>query len=122
MQYHLETAKISFVAGAYYSSKDFDESNELQERNVHKIHESKHAFPFFDMVVIEFEEPFVLRPGLIEPACLPTKEVKIGTKCYASGWGTINATATTRENPNKLHAVGLNVVDPEVCYERYAKI
>ena len=116
----METAKISFVAGAYYTSNDFDESKKLQERNVHKFHKSKHPYPDFDMLIIEFEEPFVLRPGLIEPACLPTKEVKIGTKCYASGWGTINA--TTKEYPNKLHAVGLNVVDHQVCYERYAKI
>ena len=108
----METAKISFVAGAYII-KDLVESKELQERNVHKIHKSKHPYPNFDMLIIEFEEPFVLIPGLIEPACLPTKEVKIGTKCYASGWVTAN---------NKLHAVGLNVVDHQVCYERYAKI
>ena len=107
---------MSFVAGAYSISDDFDESNELQKRNVRKIHESKHAFPFFDMVIIEFEEPFILRYGLIEPACLPTKEVKIGTKCYASGWGLINK--TTWEAPKKLQAVDITVVDPQVCYER----
>ena len=44
------------------------------------------------MVVVEFENPFNLKPGLIEPACLPTKKVEIGTKCYVSGWGVINAT------------------------------
>ena len=43
--------------------------------------------------------------------------MKIGTKCYASGWGTIST--TTGASPNKLHAVDLNVVDHQVCYERY---
>ena len=26
-----------------------------------------------DLVVVEFEEPFDLTPGIVEPACLPTK-------------------------------------------------
>ena len=118
LQVGREIAKISYVAGAYDISNDVDETNELQERNVHKIHASK--FPNLDMLVVEFEKPFNLRPGLIEPACLPTKEVEIGTKCYASGWGVINA--TTEILPQKLHAVDLTVVDHQECYERYTKL
>ena len=74
------------------------------------------------MVVVEFETPFNLKPGLIEPACLPTKKVEIGTKCYVSGWGVINATTEIPILPEKLHSVGLTVVNHQVCYERYAKI
>ena len=42
-----------------------------------------------DMVVIEFDEPFNLKPGIIEPACLPTQEITIGSSCYTSGWGQL---------------------------------
>ena len=41
------------------------------------------------MVIIEFDKPFVLVPGLIEPACLPTQEIPIGSLCYTSGWGNL---------------------------------
>ena len=115
-----EIARLSYVAGAYDISNDVDETNELQERNVHKIHESKYSFPKMDMVVVEFEKPFNLKPGLIEPACLPTKKVEIGTKCYVSGWGVINASAEIL--PKKLHAVDLTVVDHQECYKRYTKL
>ena len=115
-----EIARLSYVAGAYDISNDVDETNELQERNVHKIHESKYGFPKMDMVVVEFETPFNLKPGLIEPACLPTKKVEIGTKCYVSGWGVINASAEIL--PKKLHAVDLTVVDHQECYKRYTKL
>ena len=120
-----EVARISYVAGAYDISNDAGETNELQERNVLKIHESKYGyptvgFPNLDMVVVEFEKPFNLKPGLIEPACLPTKKVEIGTKCYVSGWGVINATEGIL--PKRLHAVGLTIVDHQVCYERYANL
>ena len=127
LQYGREIAKISYVAGAYDISNDVDETNELQERNVQKIHDSKYG-PNLDMVVVEFEKPFNLKPGLIEPACLPTKKVEIGTKCYVSGWGVINATTEIQPGiiipilPEKLHSVGLTVVDHQVCYERYAKM
>ena len=97
----------------------------MQERNVLKIHQSKYGyptvgFPSLDMVVVEFENPFNLKPGLIEPACLPTKKVEIGTKCYVSGWGVINASAEIL--PKKLHAVDLTVVDHQECYKRYTKL
>ena len=39
------------------------------------------------MVIIEFDQPFDLKPGVIEPACLPTQEIPIGSLCYTSGWG-----------------------------------
>ena len=41
------------------------------------------------MVVIEFDEPFDLKPGVVEPACLPTQEIPVGSLCYASGWGSL---------------------------------
>ena len=39
------------------------------------------------MVVLEFTEPFEIIEGVIEPACLPTNPVEVGTKCFVSGWG-----------------------------------
>ena len=39
------------------------------------------------MVVIEFDEPFDLKPDVIEPACLPTQEIPNNSLCYTSGWG-----------------------------------
>ena len=42
-----------------------------------------------DMVVIEFDEPFDLNPGVIEPACLPTQEIPNDSLCYTSGWGRL---------------------------------
>ncbi len=41
------------------------------------------------MVIIEFDEPFNLKPDVIEPACLPTQEISVGTLCYTSGWGIL---------------------------------
>ena len=41
------------------------------------------------MVVIEFDEPFDLNPGVIEPACLPTQEIPNDSLCYTSGWGRL---------------------------------
>ena len=42
-----------------------------------------------DMVIIEFDVPFDLQPGVIEPACLPTQEIPSDSLCYTSGWGKL---------------------------------
>ena len=77
---------MAFIAGKFY--KDYNPSDEyVQKRWVKKVYGDK--IPGFhpDLVVVEFEEPFNLVPGVIEPACLPTQKVDVGTKCYVSGWG-----------------------------------
>ena len=62
-----------------------------------------------DMVVIEFDKPFDLSSGIIKPACLPTQKIEKGTKCFTSGWGSLNY--ETREIPANLQAVGVQVSD-----------
>ena len=55
-----------------------------------------------DMMVLEFDKPFDLVPNVVEPACLPTKEIGIGTMCFASGWGRTK----TYPRPQTLMAAG----------------
>ena len=59
-------------------------------------------------VVIEFTKPFDLEPGIIQPACLPTQEIPVGSSCYTSGWGKLGAELG---NPFELKAIGVNVID-----------
>ena len=71
----------------------FQDGN-VQRRGVKKIYgdgEIDGAANIPDMVVIEFDEPFDLDPGVIEPACLPTQEIPNDSLCYASGWGTLGS-------------------------------
>ena len=68
-----------------------------------------------DMVVIEFDEPFDLKHGVIEPACLPTQEIPIGTSCYTSGWGALGS---SENSPINLQAVDLYVSDIQECIKK----
>ena len=43
-----------------------------------------------DIVVMKLRAAFELNK-FVMPVCLPKKEVKPGTKCFASGWGNISA-------------------------------
>ena len=61
-----------------------------------------------DIVVIEFDRPFILKPGIIEPACLPTQEIKIGSSCYTSGWGKLGEELGTSDD---LKALRVEVID-----------
>ena len=48
----------------------------VQTRRVKKIYGStgdKYTYKLPDIVVLELDEPFVLVPDIIEPACLPTQ-------------------------------------------------
>ena len=80
---------MAFVAGKYY--KNMKPSDKyVQKRWVKKVYGNKpkiHGWHLPDLVVVEFEEPFNMVPGVIEPACLPTQKVDVGTKCFVSGWG-----------------------------------
>ena len=40
-----------------------------------------------DMVILELQSPFDIIEGLIQPACLPSKPIKPGARCFGSGWG-----------------------------------
>jgi hypothetical protein len=69
----------------------FQDGN-FQRRGVKKIYgdgEIDGAVNIPDMVVIEFDAPFDLDPGVIEPACLPTQEIPNDSLCYTSGWGRL---------------------------------
>ena len=58
------------------------------------------------------DEPFVLVPDVIEPACLPTQEIEIGTTCFVSGWGSLKDTFPWPSPSSKtLQAVDMKVVD-----------
>ena len=63
-----------------------------------------------DIVVLELDEPFVLVPDVIEPACLPTQEIEIGTTCYVSGWGSLKDIPPWQSS-DTLQAVDMKVVD-----------
>ena len=69
------------------------------------------------MMKIEFDEPFDLIPGVIEPACLPTKSVEVGTKCYTSGWG-ITKRGWLSFTSVKLRAVDVSIKDDQECLEK----
>ena len=45
-----------------------------------------------DFVILEFRSPFTLIEGFVQPACLPTKSMKHGDVCFASGWGLTRET------------------------------
>ena len=69
-------------------------SKYIQQRGVKKIYGDTPGAPgdyasLPDMVVIEFDVPFDLKPGVVEPACLPTQEIPVGSLCYTSGWGSL---------------------------------
>ena len=40
-----------------------------------------------DFVILELKSPFTLIEGFVQPACLPSKQLKQGDICFASGWG-----------------------------------
>ena len=40
-----------------------------------------------DFVILELKRPFTLIEGFVQPACLPSKQLKQGDICFASGWG-----------------------------------
>ena len=44
-----------------------------------------------DFVILELRSPFTLIEGFVQPACLPTKSMKHGDVCFASGWGMTNS-------------------------------
>ena len=50
-------------------------------------YKAKNILGGIDIVVIKVLKPFVLNKNVM-PACLPTKPVKPGSKCFSSGWGT----------------------------------
>ena len=56
------------------------------------------------------DEAFVLVPDVIEPACLPTQAIEIGTTCYVSGWGQLTSESLSPSSDN-LQAVDMKVVD-----------
>ena len=61
-----------------------------------------------DMVIIEFEESFDFKLGVIQPACLPTQEISVDSLCYTSGWGLLSVNSLS---PVNLQAVGVRISD-----------
>ena len=84
----------------------------VQARRVKKIYRSTDFlfdFKLPDIVVLELDEAFVLVPDVIEPACLPTQAIEIGTTCYVSGWGNLRRESFSPSS--NLQAVDMKVVD-----------
>ena len=75
-----------------------------------------------DIVVIKLKEPFDLN-DYVKPACLPTKPIKAGSKCFVSGWGhtkpMTNEEAATNTfiqvTPDRLQAAKLEIVSSTEC-------
>ena len=85
----------------------------VQTRRVKKIYGSTgdmYTFKLPDIVVLELDEPFVLVPDVIEPACLPTQEIEIGATCFVSGWGSLKDIFPWPSS-NTLQAVDMKIVD-----------
>ena len=53
-----------------------------------------------DFVILELKSPFTLIEGFVQPACLPSKQLKQGDICFASGWGI-----TSMDHPDPPTAV-----------------
>ena len=108
------------VAGRYFKYNDTAEpfAKNIQKRKIKKVHYPNVAL---DMIVLEFEEPFELVPGIVEPACLPTEKIEVGSKCYTSGWGDkYSGEGSGLMYPNrKLSAVGVKITDEQICKEKY---
>ena len=83
-------------------------------------HKTKGTRP--DIVVIKLKEPFELN-DYVKPACLPTKPIKAGSKCFVSGWGHSKpltheelATGTfTKVTPDRLQAAKLEIAHFTEC-------
>ena len=83
-------------------------------------HKTKGTRP--DIVVIKLKEPFDLN-DYVKPACLPTKPIKAGSKCFVSGWGhtkpLTNEEAATNTfiqvTPDRLQAAKLEIVSSTEC-------
>ena len=71
-----------------------------------------------DIVVIELKLPFDITDH-IKPACLPTKPIVPGSRCYATGWGLTQPWKIIEEEPVefyvKLQGVSLKVLSPDDC-------
>ena len=75
-----------------------------------------------DIVVIKLKEPFELN-DYVKPACLPTKPIKAGSKCFVSGWGHSKpltkeelATGTfNKVTPDRLQAAKIEIASSTEC-------
>ena len=64
-----------------------------------------------DFVILELQSPFTLIEGFVQPACLPTKSLKHGDICFASGWGSTSVVYPTRLG-SALRATKLKIKEP----------
>ena len=57
------------------------------------------------------------------PACLPTKQIAPGSKCYTSGWGSTvpekPGARQKRSTSNQLKAVELKILSQDKCEDSY---
>ena len=114
---------IEVVAGAYNNTNNvagaYNNTNQgLQKRNINrfikKFPSSYFSFDsqYADFVILEFDTPFNLIEGLIQPACLPTKPVKARDRCFTSGWGSISGSTSFGEVATVLKATKVMINDP----------
>ncbi|XP_054707183.1 chymotrypsin B-like [Uloborus diversus] len=59
-----------------------------------------------DLVLIKLNAPVVISPH-VKPACLPelNEELKVGQKCYATGWGITRGSGSTDVLKQSLHPI-----------------
>lgn len=67
-----------------------------------------------DIALIKLSKP-VMFNKYVQPACLPTGNVPVGSKCYITGYG--HTSAKSKMNPVIQQGL-LPVVSNEVCYEK----
>jgi len=71
-----------------------------------------------DIAMLKLASP-ILFNSYVQPICLPSKDVAVGTKCYITGWG--------KTNPNGgvhpiLQQVALPVVSNSLCASKNTKV
>nr|XP_039268100.1 A disintegrin and metalloproteinase with thrombospondin motifs adt-1-like [Styela clava] len=102
------------------------ELSKLKQGHVQKRNMKKHIlypnwnedkFEINDIALIELDKP-VRFNRWVRPVCLPNGEKpKIGTKCYAAGWGLQHEDDLSPAT--KLQHVDLPIVEPQKCIKAY---
>jgi len=67
-----------------------------------------------DIAVFELERPIVFNK-YVQPACLPKKDVPVGTECYITGWGKIRHPGYMTHT---LQQARLSVPSNDVCQKK----
>merc|ERR1740131_720375 len=65
-----------------------------------------------DVAVLELSAPIAFN-DYVKPVCLPSAPVRVGTKCYITGWGRNNR--NYRQMSNQLNQAPMPVVDINRC-------